>query len=273
MLKIGEFATLADMSIKTLRYYDDIGLLKPVMVDPDTGYRYYEYSQLARAYRLSSFKNMGFALNEIAELLDNKMTAGPTRRFLKTKRADLNDQLRILQEQIAYLDNKIYEVEMDGHMAHYEVMVKRLEPIKVLLAKGTALLKKDVGGTIAELRQKVASYNAFPTAPIMAIFPAYIHPATDIPIEVAQPTDSAVRLKGEDGVEEQLIPAMTVAAVIHSGASDMAPGWVALNDWINRNGYQVAGGFREIFLHEATDNDEQLAYELQFPIKKVEDNS
>lgn len=65
MLKIGEFATLADMSIKTLRYYDDIGLLKPVMVDPDTGYRYYEYSQLARAYRLSSFKNMGFALNEI----------------------------------------------------------------------------------------------------------------------------------------------------------------------------------------------------------------
>jgi DNA-binding transcriptional MerR regulator len=90
MLKIGEFATLADMSIKTLRYYDDIGLLKPVMVDPDTGYRYYEYSQLARAYRLSSFKNMGFALNEIAELLDNKMTAGPTRRFLKTKRADLN---------------------------------------------------------------------------------------------------------------------------------------------------------------------------------------
>lgn len=268
MLKIGEFAVLADMSIKTLRYYDDIGLLKPIIVDANTGYRYYEYSQLARAYRLTSFKNMGLALNEIAELLDNKMTPGPTRRFLKTKRADLSEKLQTIQEQIAYLDNKIYEVEMDGHMAHYEVMVKRLEPMKVLLAKGKAPLKQDVGDTIEQLRQKVARYNAFPTAPMMALFPAYIHPVKDIPIEVVQPTDNTFRLTGEDGVEETLLPAMTVAAVIHTGASDMASGWVALNDWIKRNDYQVAGAFREIFLHEETNDEEQLAYELQFPIKK-----
>lgn len=275
MLKIGEFAVLAELSIKTLRYYDDIGLLKPVYVDPENGYRYYDYTQLARAYRLSVFKSMGMALNEIAELLDGKMSPGPTRRFLRTKRLSLLDQLRSVQEQIAYLDNKIYEVEMNGRMAAYEVMLKRLEPMQVLLARGMAPLKQDIGTVIADLRGRVARYSAFPTAPLMAMFPAYIHPVRDIPIEVAQPTDSRVRLSGDDGVEVVILPAMTVAAVIHTGSGDMAPGWGALNDWMLRNGYRVGGPFRELFLHEAAEDPERAAYELQFPVERItskEDN-
>lgn len=273
MLKIGEFAVLADMSIKTLHHYDDINLLRPAFVDPETGYRYYDFAQLARAYRLLAFKNMGFALNEIAELLDGTMTPGPTRRFLKTKRADLAEQLNTLQEQIAYLDNKIYEVEMEGRMAAYEVMVKRLEPMKVLIARGVAPLKKDIGDTTAELRGRVGRYKIVPTAPPMAIFPSYLHPPRDIPIEVAQPTDSKVHLSGDDGVEEEIIPAMTVAAVIHTGPDDMAPGWVALNAWIQRNGYRVAGPFREIFLHDVSEDTGKAAFELQFPIKKEDEDN
>jgi len=277
MLKIGEFAVLAGMNIKTLRYYDDIGLLKPVFVDPETGYRFYEYAQLAYVYRLISFKNMGFALNEIAELLNGEMTPGPTRRFLKTKRADLSEQLRQLQEQVAYLDNKIFEVEMNGHMAHYEVVVKDLEPMKVLIVQGIAPLKQNIGDVIADLRQRISHYDPYATAPLMAVFPSFIHPLTDIPIEVVQPTDSKVRLQGDDGVKEGIIAAMTVASVIHTGKMDMAPGWVALNDWIQRNNYRIAGAFREIFLNDVTadthSNSESAAYELQFPIQKLEDRS
>lgn len=268
MLKIGEFAALADISIKRLRYYDDIGLLKPISVDPDTGYRYYDFTQLARVYRLMALKNMGFSLNEIAELLDGTMTPGPTRRFLRTKRTDLHDQLKLLQEQITYLDNKIYEIEMNGRMTAYEITVKQLEPMKVLIASKSAPLKQDIGDTIQSLRQQIAQYNAYPTAPPMAIFPAYIHPPENIPIEVAQPTDSTVHLHDGDGVREQIIPAMTVAAVIHTGDEDMASGWVALNEWIHRNRYRVAGAFREIFLHDMTENTDQAAFELQFPIEK-----
>jgi DNA-binding transcriptional MerR regulator len=266
MLKIGEFAALAHMSIKTLRYYDEIGLLRPVFVDAHTGYRYYDFAQLAYAYRLAAFKQMGLSLAEIAKLLKGSMSPGPMRQLLRAKRDDLTAQLSVLQEQIAYLDNKLYEVEMDGRMAAYEVVIKRLEPMPVLIARGSALQPQDIGAVIADLRQRVARYPAFPTAPAMAIFPEYIHPPANIPIEVAQPTDSKVRLRGADGVEEALLPAMTVAAVIHTGADDMAPGWVALNDWIRRNGCRVAGPFREVFLHDVTEDPEQAAYELQFPI-------
>jgi DNA-binding transcriptional MerR regulator len=270
MLKIGEFAVLADISIKALRHYDNIGLLKPSYIDEESCYRYYEFTQLARAYRLTAFKNMGLALNEIGELLDGKMSPGTTRRFLRTKHADLNAQLKLLQEQIAYLDNKIYEVDMNGRMAAYEVLLKPLEPMKVLVASGSAPAQKDVGATIDSLRQRVQSYNVYPTASTMAMFPEYLHPLQDIPIEFAQPTDSLVHLR-DDNVKLRLIPSITVASVIHTGSGDMAPGWVALSEWIQRNGYQVAGAFREVFLHQpAEGNPENYAFELQFPVKKVD---
>jgi len=272
MLRIGEFASLADMSVKALRHYDNINLLKPAYIDEATGYRYYDYNQLARAYRLTAFKNMGLALNEIGELLDGKMSPGVTRRFLRTKWIDLQAQLKLLQEQVAYLDNKIYEVEMDGHMSSYEITVKQLEPMKVIVAQGIAPQKQDVGATIAILKQRLQAYHVYPTAPVMALFPEYIHPLQNIPIEVVQPTDSVVTL-GAD-VQERLLKGVTVASVIHTGTSDMAPGWVALDKWIKHNGYKIIGAFREIFLHEPSDEDEaKYAFELQFPIEKIRTNT
>jgi len=51
MIWIGDFSKLSRVSIKTLRHYDEMGLLKPVEVDRFTGYRYYEFDQLAQLYR------------------------------------------------------------------------------------------------------------------------------------------------------------------------------------------------------------------------------
>jgi DNA-binding transcriptional MerR regulator len=69
MIKIGDFSKLARVSIKALRYYDEIGLLKPVSVDQYTGYRYYSTSQLPRLIRIIALKDMGLSLEEIAKLL------------------------------------------------------------------------------------------------------------------------------------------------------------------------------------------------------------
>ena len=62
MLKIGEFARMGQVSIATLRHYDQCGLLKPNELDPDTGYRYYSLDQLARLNRILAFKELGFPL-------------------------------------------------------------------------------------------------------------------------------------------------------------------------------------------------------------------
>lgn len=70
MFAIGEFARLAQVTVKTLRYYDEAGLLKPAHVDRDSGYRYYKASQLPRLNRILVLKELGFSLDQIATLLD-----------------------------------------------------------------------------------------------------------------------------------------------------------------------------------------------------------
>ena len=69
MLKIGDFSKIARVSIRMLRHYDELGLLRPVKTDPDTGYRYYHESQLPIAGRINALKDMGFGLAAIGEIL------------------------------------------------------------------------------------------------------------------------------------------------------------------------------------------------------------
>ena len=65
MLKIGDFSKLSRVSIRILRHYDEIGLLRSIKVDPDTGYRYYGESQLPIVAKIASLKDMGFGLSDI----------------------------------------------------------------------------------------------------------------------------------------------------------------------------------------------------------------
>ena len=83
MIRIGDFSKLSRVSIKTLRYYDEMGLLKPVSVDRFTGYRYYEFDQLPQLYRILALKELGFSLEEIGHLLDSDLSVEQMRGMLK----------------------------------------------------------------------------------------------------------------------------------------------------------------------------------------------
>lgn len=69
MLKIGDFSKLSRVSIRMLRHYDEIGLLKPIWIDPESGYRYYGAEQLPIVGRIKALKDMGFGLAVIGEIL------------------------------------------------------------------------------------------------------------------------------------------------------------------------------------------------------------
>ena len=74
MLKIGEFSKLSRVSVRMLRHYDEIGLLKPAETDRFTDYRYYTEDQLPTAGRIAALKDMGFSLADIVRILESMMT-------------------------------------------------------------------------------------------------------------------------------------------------------------------------------------------------------
>ena len=93
MLKIGDFSKLSQVSIKALRLYDEMGLLKPISVDRSSGYRFYSASQLPRLNRIIALKDLGFSLEQITQLLNEEVSPEQIRGMLRLKQADLQQQI------------------------------------------------------------------------------------------------------------------------------------------------------------------------------------
>src|SRR5690349_22894947 len=75
MFSIGEFARHGRVSVRMLRHYDTIGLLRPACVDPVSGYRFYQASQLAELNRLIALKELGFTLQQVQSIMAEQVSA------------------------------------------------------------------------------------------------------------------------------------------------------------------------------------------------------
>src|SRR5688572_22129522 len=104
MLKIGDFARLCRVPVKTLRYYDDLGLITPAHVDAFTGYRYYAVEQLPRLNRLLALKDLGFSLDQIAQILNDGVTHKQLRGMLMLKRAEATRRLKDEQDRMERIE-------------------------------------------------------------------------------------------------------------------------------------------------------------------------
>src|SRR3982751_471950 len=88
MFRIGEFSRIARVSARLLRYYDELGLLRPGVVDAATGYRYYSSAQLQRLNRILVLRDLGLSLEQIGGVIDQEASADQLRAMLELRRAD-----------------------------------------------------------------------------------------------------------------------------------------------------------------------------------------
>src|SRR5437868_10010490 len=116
MFKIGDFSRLSLVSVKALRYYDELGLLKPARVDESTGYRYYAASQLTRLNRILAMKDMGLSLEQIALLLDQELTPDQIRGMLRLKQVELRQQLVEGQARLVRIEAWLQAFEQEVTM-------------------------------------------------------------------------------------------------------------------------------------------------------------
>lgn len=97
-LKIGDFAKFMQVSIKTLRHYEMLGLLVPNEINENSGYRYYGIEQMQRLRAIQDLKALGFGLEEISNLAEEAMRS-PTREQIEEKLLACNQQLEILTQR------------------------------------------------------------------------------------------------------------------------------------------------------------------------------
>src|SRR5262249_56689758 len=128
MIKIGDFSRLGRVSIVALRHYDDLGLLKPASIDPETGYRYYTVEQLSRLHRILALKELGFSLEQVARLLCDEIPAAKLQGMLLLKRAELEQQLLEQQARLTAIEARLRHLERDGAAPVYDVVLRPVAP-------------------------------------------------------------------------------------------------------------------------------------------------
>ena len=125
MLKIGEFARICSVSPQTLRYYDSEGLLCPNEIDPATGYRYYALNQLENFRRIQTYKDAGFALEEIKVLLRGDPDSQNV--LMAKKRQEINREVDVLRAKLSLLDSLGRQRERLGEKDFFEIGEQRFE--------------------------------------------------------------------------------------------------------------------------------------------------
>ncbi|HJQ14377.1 MAG TPA: MerR family transcriptional regulator [Anaerolineales bacterium] len=273
MIRIGDFSKLSRVSIKALRLYDEMGLLKPIAVDRFTGYRYYEFDQLPRLYRVLALKDLGFSLEEIGRLLEGEVSVEQMRGMLKLRRAEIRQRVEEETARLERVELWLREIEQEDSMSKYDVVIKKIEPMKVASVRGIVPTPPDQRSLWDELISYLQQKDVHMMGPPMAIYHDPEFKERDWDIEVVMPLSEEIPPSGRVQIYE-LPGAEKMACVVHTGPfATIMEAYNALAKWVDQNGYQIVGPGRELNLRlpdtPGDQNDPNTVNEIQFPVEKA----
>ncbi|RGY95637.1 MerR family transcriptional regulator [Clostridium sp. AM58-1XD] len=266
MFSIGEFSRICQVSIKTLRYYDKIGLMEPERVDRFTGYRYYSQAQMEKMLLIQRMKRYGFSLEEIREVL---MCSEKRVLFSKLlqQRERLKQQQRetsvIISELSAHLDNFERTGDIMGYQKGYEIQVKE-DTDKAVLSSRQNMGVEEFGKYYGSIYERLPKTGATPDGIVGAVYhdEEFCAECSDIELIVG------IREKEK---ADRILKGGLCAVTIHRGTySSLPDAYGAIVSWMENSGYVMAAPPYEIYLKNQFDGlpPEKWETEIYFPIKK-----
>ncbi|MFF0272276.1 MerR family transcriptional regulator [Streptomyces sp. NPDC004330] len=273
MFTIGDFARHGRVSVRMLRHYDGIGLLRPARVDPHTGYRFYTADQLALLNRVIALKDLGFTLEQVKAILDERFDAEELRGMLRLRQAELETALAEARARLAQVGARLRAIESEGCMSSQDVVVKKIPAVRIAELSGVAASfgPQHIGPVIGPLyeelcgRLEAAGVTGF--GPGIAYYEDAGRGDGSVLVHAAMtvPEGTAV-----EGVEVRVLPGIEEAAtVVHRGSMDtVLPTAQTLARWIEANGYRTRQYARELYL-ECPEDRSRWVTELQEAIVRA----
>jgi DNA-binding transcriptional MerR regulator len=283
MFSIGDFAGLGRVSVRMLRHYDAIGLIRPAHVDPHSGYRHYTAAQLKLLNRVIALKDLGFTLQQVQTMIEDKVDVGELRGMLRLRRAELAAQVELDSLRLAQVDARLRLIESEGHMDTGDVVVKSLPPQRVAMLSATALgydHPTSIGENLSPLYPRLMELMERAGVAMTGSPIAYYQPAPTGPGDETITVHAAFPIGGaEVGVDPgfeviELPPVELVATALHQGAmSEAFRTGQKLANWIDDNGYRTVppGYAREVYLDCPPGEFDKWVTEMQVPVEKTVD--
>lgn len=278
MLRIGDFSKLARVSVRTLHYYDQIGLLRPAAVDAGSDYRYYDLSQLPTLHRILALKDLDLSLDQIRHVLAAQPTAGELRTILEGKRAELDESVQRARETLARVESRLALLENDSaeEPADVTLTTTAIQPIvfQRLLVPTAHEVDTMCAHAFDALHERLAWLGVARVRDVL-LFHVDEFTAEDLDVEVAAEIDTGAAAEIDTGAVEPFgfrhVPAQPrVASLIFEGSCGELPKLGRrFFRWLATAGYESIPPSREIH-HQGwrpTDDPEaQVVIELQMPV-------
>ncbi|AIQ36282.1 MerR family transcriptional regulator [Paenibacillus sp. FSL R5-0345] len=273
MLSIGEFSKICEVSTKTLRYYDEIGLIHPDEINPENGYRYYSIKQLTKMLFINRLKSYQFSLEEIKDILEweqdqfeEKLCAA-----LNLKKREVQEKLRVYEYTLKQMNSDVLNLEKGISLMSYlnkiEVQLVETKPMNILYLR--QMLSSDdyalgYGKYFSKLYEIIATEKLTLLGTPITIYHSEEYNPAGNDTEFALPIEEIVK-------ETRELPDGLCAKSVYRGPySELTSVYAKLTEWIENEGYELISSPYEIYLTDPTQtaDPENLVTEVYFPVKK-----
>ena len=244
-LTIGNFSRATQLSVKTLRHYHDVGLLEPVDVDADTGYRRYATDQIVTAQIIRRFRDLDMPLGDIHAVLEAPDLE--TRNLVIAKHLDrLESNLTRTQEAVSSLRDLLDHPQATSSAIHHRYLpATSAAVITDIVDKGEAATW--FHGAMAELAATLAAQDIGPSGPAGGVYESEFFTDDRGRATVFYPCALSSRPVGR--VITAVIPPAEVAMIVHTGPhADFDRAYGALGAYVTQHALAVDGPIREYYL-------------------------
>lgn len=274
MFTVGEFATLARVSKRLLRYYDEIGLLKPAHTDRSTGYRYYSAEQMVQLNRILVLKELGLSLEQISRMLHDDVSTDEMQGMLLLKKAEIEQQLRAELQRIRKIEARIGAIRSTENDTPLDVVIKPIPAQSALSVRSVFQSFETAVMTHHQIRAALPERSGYGLCFIICHDDEVVDHDMNLEMGCLIETTSHDPVTLYDGLQlttRQLPAEPMMATTIMTGALEIIhAGYGQMGLWVETNGYRLAGTPREITIKAAQSvGGGDLVTELQFPVEAV----
>lgn len=279
MLKIGEFSKIAQVSVKALRYYDQLGLLKPAHIDRFTGYRYYTLTQLPELNHILLLKDLDFTLEQILSLRKLALTSEVLHQMLNNKANELRERLSSDRARLCRLENHLDQLERSANATYPPVVLKTAPDYLIATVRETLptinLLSAWQENQLSVIHRFLKFNGLQQAGPDLLIYHQDDFREVDVDVEVGaiirETSSSYADNLSDEPIRVHVLPgaaqiAMTVLTQMPGTASEI---YASLTQWTQANGFRPIGPWRELTYEQYSPEAINL-FEVQRPVKHAD---
>ena len=266
MYRISEFSKITNLTVKTLRYYDDEGILVPSRRDELNSYRYYTGDDFERAKLIVLLRELNFSIAEMKDVLSSYESESDLSYYLEEKKRQIEAAIRKDRELIRKISLHINPQQGEKPAMHYEVETREFPAVTVASIRFKGAYP-DIGKYIGSIYKAVKGNGA--GMPFSLYYDEDFKEQADI--EICVPVKHMV--EGRD-ITVRKLPAIRAICTVHRGAyGSLNLAYKTLTDYARDNNLQMKSPSREVYIKGPgmifKGNEENYITEIYIPVEEV----